>query len=352
MNGVVAPMLKKIGLNVLHYSGSKKLFGSAFAGLGSVLTLHHVCPDSQPSEFAPNSILNVTPEFLAAAILRIREAGFEIISICEFDERMQARTFENPFVVITLDDGYRDNYDYAYPVFLEHRVPFCIYLCTGVLNRTANLWWRDLEMMISESERIKVPAPGGGIVEHRTRTVRQKNHVFEKIYWELRRMPLQQQLDTARELNNLNPTDGDSSQDAPLDSAMIQDMQSSGLLTLGAHTVSHYALSKLSEDEVTQEIEDGRAAIAAMTGVSPEHFAYPFGDRESAAQREFDIVRKLGFRTAVTTKKGVIHERHVNSMHALPRISLNGAYQKRKYLDLFLTGLPFAIHDTLVPAAD
>lgn len=345
-------MLKKLGLNVLHYSGSKRLFGSAFAGQGSVLTLHHVCPQKRSDGFAPNSILNITPQFLEESILRIRDAGFEFIHIAEINKRLQRRESGKRFVVITLDDGYRDNYSYAYPVFLKHRVPFCIYLCTGILDGSATLWWRDLEEIIRQSENVRFPAPGSEIVDYPVRTIRQKNSVFRRIYWQIRKLPQQEQLDVVRRLVLLNPVTINTEHDAPLDVAMIREMLESGLLTAGAHTINHYALSKLSESEVLREIDESRTAIANMTGVVPEHFAYPFGDAGSAAQREFDIVKKLGFRTAVTTRKGVIQQKHLASMHALPRISLNGAYQKRKYLDLFLSGLPFALYDRVISTAD
>ncbi|MCK5189047.1 MAG: hypothetical protein KAR12_03220 [Methylococcales bacterium] len=71
-------------------------------------------------------------------------------------------------------------------------------------------------------------------------------------------------------------------------------------------------------------------------------FAYPYGDKTSAGTREFNIIKELGYDTATTTRKGVLFPEHAQHLQALPRISLNGDYQKNRYIRLFLSGAPFA----------
>ena len=124
---------------------------------------------------------------------------------------------------------------------------------------------------------------------------------------------------------------------------MIAELASSGLATIGAHTVNHFALSKLQPEDVRNETERSREIIAQRTGKSPRHFAYPYGDAGSAGRREFDIIGDLGFATATTTRKGLLFPEHAHHLHALPRVSLNGEYQHRRYVELFLSGAPFAL---------
>jgi peptidoglycan/xylan/chitin deacetylase (PgdA/CDA1 family) len=78
-------------------------------------------------------------------------------------------------------------------------------------------------------------------------------------------------------------------------------------------------------------------------------FAYPYGDELSASQRDFEIIRNLGFVAAVTTRKGLIYDEHRNALTALPRVSLNGGYQKLRYLDTLLTGAPFVLWNAIRP---
>jgi peptidoglycan/xylan/chitin deacetylase (PgdA/CDA1 family) len=90
-------------------------------------------------------------------------------------------------------------------------------------------------------------------------------------------------------------------------------------------------------------MEESRRRLERELGTEVRHFAYPFGDRASAGKREFLLARKAGFATAVTTRRGPLHGEHAQHLHALPRVSLNGNYQAKRYLDLFLSGAPFLL---------
>lgn len=335
--------LYKLGLNGLYFSGASHAFRHAFSGIGSLLYLHHVCPPNYRGDFSPNRILDISPEFLESVIIRVKQNGFDVVSIDEFARRMARKDHGRRFVSFTIDDGYRDNFTHAYPIFLRHRVPFCIYLCTGILNETANLWWRDLETVVRNASTIEYRAPGKAVVQLSAATTKQKYSAFNSVYWDIRRMPLRDQIATMKDVLCRHPIDYDRSHDAPLTWKMVEEMVESGLLTVGAHTVNHFALSKLTSTEVQWEMMESSRVIAENTGELPRHFAYPFGDSASAGRREFEISRQVGFTTSVTTRKGVLFPGHAGHMSALPRVSLNGDYQTTRYLDTFLTGLPFAI---------
>jgi peptidoglycan/xylan/chitin deacetylase (PgdA/CDA1 family) len=94
----------------------------------------------------------------------------------------------------------------------------------------------------------------------------------------------------------------------------------------------------MSEDSVRSEMRSSAAIIEAALGVRPQHFCYPLGDRAWAGPREFAIARENGFQTAVTTRPGVLYLKHRDHLTALPRISLNGEYQQRRFLRVLLSG--------------
>jgi peptidoglycan/xylan/chitin deacetylase (PgdA/CDA1 family) len=83
--------------------------------------------------------------------------------------------------------------------------------------------------------------------------------------------------------------------------------------------------------------------IERELGARPAHFAFPYGDEESARARDFTLAHALGFKTAVTTRKGVLFPEHRRYLTALPRVSLNGEYQSLTYTALYLSGAPFAL---------
>jgi peptidoglycan/xylan/chitin deacetylase (PgdA/CDA1 family) len=121
------------------------------------------------------------------------------------------------------------------------------------------------------------------------------------------------------------------------------------LLTIGAHTVNHPILTKLDDKAVRAELENSRNVIEAALGVRPEHLAYPVGDNSAAGPREFRIAREVGFKTAVTTRPGVVFRRHAEHLTALPRISLNGNFQKPRYTKVLISGSATALWNGFRP---
>jgi peptidoglycan/xylan/chitin deacetylase (PgdA/CDA1 family) len=86
-----------------------------------------------------------------------------------------------------------------------------------------------------------------------------------------------------------------------------------------------------------------RSVIEAALGVRPQHFAYPVGDATAAGPREFAIAAELGFKTAVTTRPGVLFPEHRDHLTALPRISVNGEFQQLRYISVLLSGAATAV---------
>jgi peptidoglycan/xylan/chitin deacetylase (PgdA/CDA1 family) len=74
-----------------------------------------------------------------------------------------------------------------------------------------------------------------------------------------------------------------------------------------------------------------------------EHFAYPYGDKTAAAAREFALARNAGFKTAVTTRPGMIFSSAADHLTALPRVSLNGNYQHSRVLPVLTSGAATAM---------
>ena len=90
-------------------------------------------------------------------------------------------------------------------------------------------------------------------------------------------------------------------------------------------------------------MRDGVTILEAALGRRPEYFAYPYGDGCSAGAREYAAAEALGFKMAFTTRPGVIRKADRDRLTSLPRVSLNGDYQALHYVDLFISGVPFAL---------
>jgi peptidoglycan/xylan/chitin deacetylase (PgdA/CDA1 family) len=131
--------------------------------------------------------------------------------------------------------------------------------------------------------------------------------------------------------------------------SQLRQIANEPLCTIGAHTMHHFALAKLSRAEASEEVAASRNRLELELSRPVKFFAYPYGDAASASSRDFDLIEELGFLAAVTTEKNLVKDWHRHHLTALPRVSLNGSYQKLRYLDVLLSGAPFAMWNSLRP---
>jgi len=330
-----------LGFRMFGATGLHRLAARYTQGLGAILMLHHVRP-AQGAEFAPNSLLEVTPGFLESVVERVRAQGFDIVAMDEVPARIRAGDEARPFVAFTFDDGYRDNAEFAYPILRRHGVPFTIYLPTSFIDHEGELWWLVLEKTI-QTQRTVVASIGGRTVHFDCSTAALKNEAWREIYWWLRSLPETELRAYVRDLAARHGLDfRDICRSLCMTWDEVRALGQDPLVTYGAHTVNHVMLAKYPEDVVRAEIQGSKERLERELGRPMLHFAYPVGDPTSAGAREFDMARDLGFATAVTTRPGVIHAEHAAHLTALPRVSLNGHFQSLHYFDALLSGAPFA----------
>lgn len=307
--------------------------------------LHHIRPGGGQCEgFAPNAGLEITPEFLNQVISYAREHGYDLISLAEAVRRIRDNDHTgNPFACFTIDDGYRDNYEHAWPVFRRHNCPFTIFIAPAITDGVCELWWRGLEEVIAGTSHLKVDlAPVFADIE--TVSDAQKQAAFAELYWPVRSMPETEQRTWIRQFCSSHGVNIEALCRAEAMSwKEVRKIAADPLCTIGAHTINHYAVAKLPSEQVLSEAVESRDRIEREIGIRPTLFAYPYGDETSAGPRDFELIARAGFDAAVTTRKGLIHAAHNAHLTALPRVSLNGGYQRLRYVDVLLSGTAFAL---------
>jgi len=332
----------KAALSAMHYTGADSALSPLTRGVGVIFMLHHVRPE-QKQDFAPNRILSVTPEFLDAVIGQVVERGFDVLSLDEVHFRLAEGDFDRPFAAFTFDDGYRDNLQYAYPIFRRYGLPFTIYVPTDFADWRGDLWWLKLEAVIRVLNTVEVKMQGAWR-RFECRRLDQKEHAFEQIYWWLRSIREDEARGIVSDLVRLHGLELDTlCRDLVMSWDELRGLASDPLVTIGAHTRGHHAVGKLTAGEARQEMEERLRRLELELERPCRHFSFPYGDASSAGPRDFEIARELGFKTAVTTRKGLIHANHATQLTALPRLSLNGDFQNLRYVKVMLSGAPFAL---------
>ncbi|MGQ0673226.1 MAG: polysaccharide deacetylase family protein [Hyphomicrobium sp.] len=336
--------LLKAALAALHYSGADSLAAPLSGGAGVIFMLHQVTPDPV-KDFEPNRILRITPAFLETVVRHILDAGFEPIAMDRLPERLAGGEAQRPFACFTFDDGYRDNRDHALPIFQRYGVPFTIYVPSAFADGEGDLWWLTLEAAIARLDAVAIDMQGA-TREFATGTATAKAKAFHAIYWWLRGEPERRARSAVAGLaHKAGYSPNTLCRSLVMDWSELRTLAREPLVTIGAHTCTHYALAKLDAVEARQEMSDSITRIEHEIGRPCRHFSYPYGDEGSAGEREFQIARELGVATAVTTRKGLITAAHATRLTALPRLSLNGDFQDERYLKVLLSGVPFALRD-------
>ena len=325
----------------IYYSGAARFLAPAWGGIGAILCLHHVVPGGGlQSGFAPNSNLEITPEFLTALIRHVRARGYEILSLDQAIRRMCCDRSRKRFIVFTLDDGYKDNFAHAMPVFLREECPFTVYVAPGIADATCSLWWRTLEAIIAAADGLQVEFDGR-LQVYETDTLQAKWATWKALLPQFQTMPEFEQrklIDTVATRHGVDPLA--QCREAAMTWGQIRQMADHPLATIGAHTLSHYNLKKLNAADAFREILESGKRIAEEIARPITHFAFPYGNKDAAGPREFLMAQEAGYASAAVTRLGTLEPAHATHIHALPRIMISGRYQDLRYIDALLSGVP------------
>jgi peptidoglycan/xylan/chitin deacetylase (PgdA/CDA1 family) len=331
--------LRRLTLNVVRFSGAAALARMLVGGIGAVLMLHRVTAHLQ----RPNGVnrhLAVAPAFLDLLIADMKKAGYDFVSLDEAIDRIVNDPYRRRFATITADDAYRDNLTEALPIFEKHGTPFAVYVAPSLINGATDLWWELVEDIIAAQDFIDVPTPRGRVrLDCSTPAKKHAANIFLHDHL-VRDVAEEDQRTVVRELARSVGVDFERPRRETLMSwEEVRTIAAHPLATIGAHTVNHYNLKRLSEEKAFQEMADAARILELELGERPRHMAYPYGYAAAVCEREVRLAKEAGFVSAVTTRHGVLRAEHARHLHALPRISVNGRYQSLPHLRTMLSGV-------------
>ena len=330
--------MTRLAFGAFHYSGAAPLLSRYLNGVGAVLMLHRVTAQP-PGELGVNAHLQITPAFLDATLARMKGLGYQFVGMDEAVDRIAARARQR-FATITADDGYRDNLREALPVLEKHGAPITIYVAPGLTNGSTDLWWTVLEEIVAARDFLYL-ATREGRVRLNCATLAAKRAAYRQLQAHLiADVGEAERQATLRDLAGSAGVDpAEAGRRLLMDWDEIRDIARHPLVTIGAHTVNHYHLRRLSVEQAAAEMADADRILEIELGERPRHFAYPYGYAAAVGPREVELARAAGYASAVTTRHGVLQPQHARHLHALPRISMNGRFQKVAHVRTMLSGV-------------
>jgi peptidoglycan/xylan/chitin deacetylase (PgdA/CDA1 family) len=290
-----------------HHAGVARLARGLRGAHGAILRYHSVTDDERATLAYLDRGLMVTASAFRAQLRFVRR-HYTVVPLDDLVDRIHAgRSLPPRAVAITFDDGYLDNYTHAYRLLRAEGLPATFYVTTGAIDGGPPLWTAKLRYMVRTTTRARVtlPAPLGGEVELDGEGARQA--LFTSLIVGLKNVPgerrgrLVEELAVALGVTDFSPLAG-----IMMTWSQLREMSGNGM-TVGAHTVSHPNLPRTEFEEAAREVCGSRDAIAERLGVPVAHFSYPNGRGASHVnERVREIVRRAGFRSAVTSLAGCV----------------------------------------------
>lgn len=280
-----------------------KLRGRAVA-----LTYHRVLPpQALASSFSADGIV-VTPQTFRRHMQVLRKS-FNPLTAEQFAAALASGRWPPRACIVTFDDGWLDNLEHALPILEETSVPAVLFIATDYIGSDRCFWQETLARYLAAAASVPEQSAALfselGIPQVLDRSPAEARATIRAMIDTLKSQP-QAQLDAllARVQVSLQEWQVSLPQTHPdrfLSWPQVKQLNASGLVTIASHCCSHTPLTKLTADEVRNELQRSREIIRERAGIETRDLAYPNGDHDTKIA---NAVRDSGYRTAFTTLRG------------------------------------------------
>jgi len=282
-------------------------------GAGVILVLHEI-HDDLPREL----MTGCPPSLLTMVVNGLRRDGWDIVGLDEALRRIAHGVAATPFAVLTFDDGYRDTLSRALPVLERLQAPFTVYVPTGAVTRELYAWWLALRALFRAHEEVAIECMDRRFgCSDLAGKIAALKAAASWVHQDYRRKFA---LVPTFAAYGISPAA--LAEEYFLDCDELRALARHPLVTIGAHTTSHPALSTLEPGQARCEMADNKIYLERLLDRDVTHFAYPYGDPRACGAREAEIADELGFVSAVTAEASPIYPEHRHRMHRLPRVAV------------------------------
>lgn len=294
-------------------------FAARFLPRSMVLIYHRVVDlDSDPQR------LSVTPDNFEMQ-MDVISRNFHPISLKELVDDLARGKIRDRTCVITIDDGYEDNYLHARPVLEKFGIPATIFVSSGFIGTRREFWWDELDRLIlhnqSLPDEVHISVNGtehcwpvsekehnAGWHVQSTQTASAENRdrfgrheIYMGLCQLLQPMEVEQINGALVQLREVTGDSGDARQKhIAMNAEQVRSLHQGGLIDIGAHTQSHVNLATQPVIKQKMEIEGSKSDLETMLGSKVESFSYPFGALRNYSDQSIKCVKNAGFNSAVS----------------------------------------------------
>lgn len=312
---------KKVCAYAVYFSGLYYIIGKVITlfnrNKGLYIFLYHRIGSRGDDHYEHNLTVR-TKTFIRQ--LRFFRQGFQCVSMTEALALLKKKeALKRDLAVLTLDDGYRDNFEKGLELFREYGIQPVIYLVAGAVENRAPLWTEAIDSYLLRNEYRDRVLDYFGFSGEAAQTNEAIFRYSEKIKNRLKKMSMPEVEGHIGYLNQTLPLDADNRKSGLMSWDEAAALAAAGC-ELGSHTLSHVNLAAEPEGEVIKEVVEAGKLIGKRTGTTVRHFAYPYGKREHFSKAVIECVKKH-YESAVTAIEGI--NRMDSDVYTLRRIIID-----------------------------
>ena len=226
---------------------------------------------------------------------------FNVIDLSEVPAMLEANEIPPRAVAISFDDGYKDNFRTALPIIDKYKMTASFFVATAYLD--GGIMWNDAiieAIRHCKCAHIDFRIPGIDVLP--TVSAPDKRATIVALIRHLKYLPSIARQEAVQCI--VRKTGAELPKNLMMSSDNVAELHTAGM-NIGAHTVHHPILSKISQDEARVEIVESKKHLESLLGASVSSFAFPNGKPGiDYLPEHVEIVRDAGFKLAVSTYHG------------------------------------------------
>ncbi|MGC2238029.1 MAG: polysaccharide deacetylase family protein [Pyrinomonadaceae bacterium] len=296
--------MKKALLETIYNLGAFAPFQLANREKILILTYHRFSRDTNPYKIS-------SAEF--AAHLEYLSKNNRVLPLSEMIEYLNSgKSLPPNTTAITIDDGYADAFEIAFPLLKKFKMPATVYAVTDFLDEKCWLWTDLMRYILLEtkSETVKIEFGGEDKIESNLSGETQRLETASRINSRLKKLPNERKEAKIKEIAealNVEIPSLPAKEFAPVSWQQAREMDAENV-KIESHTATHPILTNISPDDLDFELKTSRKRLEEMLNREVRNFCYPNGSFNEHVQKS---VEKAGYKSATTTDYG-FNDRQAN----------------------------------------
>lgn len=238
---------------------------------------------------------------LERQIIELKD-NFHVFPLSYISERLSNnKSIPENTVVITIDDGYKDFYLYAYPLLSKYNVPVTIYITTDFIDERIWLWPDKINYVLkgTNCDHVYIDRFNREIS---LATIDDRNSAWDELIGYCMGLPQEDRdkfIDDMADKLKVAISNKPHEEYSAMSWDMIREIAGNGI-DIGAHTITHPVLSRESESKAIEEISGCKRKIESIINKPVVNFCYPNGQSIDYTDQVKEIVKNSGYENAVT----------------------------------------------------